>query len=106
MAALCLLLLLVGCGLFTSKQTRALRRTPQYKVGYQDGCRSAGSPDANMREPAPQVRDDHLYETDKAYRLGWGTGYGACRSFTPRNAAPSPDRGPIPDPTPGNGGVP
>jgi hypothetical protein len=106
LAAFCLLLALAGCGLFTSKETRALRRSPDYKAGYSDGCRSAGGSDANMREPAAQVRDEQMYASNKAYRLGWGTGYGACRSYTPQQAAPMPDRGPIPDINPGNGGVP
>src|ERR1700759_2313285 len=59
--ALCLLVPLVGCGLFVSKETRALRRMPQYRDGYNDGCQSAQPQDANMREAAPLMRDDQLY---------------------------------------------
>ena len=103
---LCLLLPLLGCGMFVGKETRALRRAPEYKVGYDDGCRSAGSPDANMRQPPDQVRDQQLYASNKAYRAGWGAGYGACRDYSSRDSLPSPDRGPIPDVNPGNGGVP
>lgn len=101
----CLMLPLIGCGLFVSKQTRAMRRTPEYRAGYNDGCSSASPPDANMRDAPSQVRDDEMYANNKAYRSGWGAGYGACRSYTPQNM-PSPDRGPIPDVNPGNGGIP
>lgn len=104
--ALCLVLPLAGCGLFVSKETRAMRRTPEYRSGYNDGCNSAGPRDADMRDPAPPVRDDQLYAANKAYRAGWGAGYGACRSYTPQNANPAPDRGPIPDVNPGGGVVP
>jgi len=38
---LLLILPLVACGLFESRQTRALRKTPDYRAGYQDGCNSA-----------------------------------------------------------------
>ena len=102
---LCLVLPLIGCGLFVSKETRAMRRTPEYRAGYNDGCSSAGPRDANMRDEAPQQRDDEMYASNKAYRTGWGAGYGACRSYTPQQM-PSADRGPIPDVNPGNGGVP
>ena len=34
---LLLILPLAACGLFDSRQTRALRKTPDYKAGYQAG---------------------------------------------------------------------
>ena len=38
-AVLILMILpLAACSLFQSKQTRALRRSPDYRAGYQDGC--------------------------------------------------------------------
>ncbi len=106
LAALCLLLPLIGCGLFVSKETRALRRSPDYRVGYNDGCASAPGQDADMRNPTPPQRDDQAYADNKAYRAGWGAGYGACRSYAPRDAGQAPDRGPIPDVNPGGGVVP
>jgi hypothetical protein len=105
---LLLLLPLSGCGLFTSKETRALRRSPDYKAGYQDGCNSAWSPDANKRHDDTIVRDDEQYQKNKAYRTGWNTGLNACRSTGYSGGAlpgtvPS---GPVPDMNPGNGGRP
>lgn len=105
--ALFLLFPLAACGLFVSKETRALRRLPEYRSGYNDGCNSAAPQDANMRDFQPQIRDDELYARNKAYRVGWGAGYGACRSAGAySNPMPEPDRGPIADPHPGGGVVP
>ena len=78
--ALFLLLPLAACGLFVSKETRQLRKSPDYRLGYQDGCSSAGGADADKRHDTGTVRDDEMYRTSKAYRLGWGSGLGACRS--------------------------
>jgi hypothetical protein len=83
-----------------------MRKTPEYREGYNDGCASAGSRDANMRDDNPVRRDDDMYANNKAYRTGWGYGLGACRSTAPRDANPEPDRGPIPDVHPGGGVVP
>jgi len=105
---LLLLLPLTACGLFASKETRALRKSPDYKVGYQDGCNSAWSPDANKRRDDTIVRDDEQYQKNRAYHVGWDRGLTACRSTGYSGGAlpgtvPS---GPIPDQNPGNGGVP
>ena len=43
------LLPLAACGLFESKELRTLRKSPDYRAGYQDGCNSAWSPDADKR---------------------------------------------------------
>jgi hypothetical protein len=103
-AIACLLLAVTGCSLFTSKQTRAMRRTPEYRAGYHDGCASAPGPDANMRQPDDAVRDDEMYANNKAYHSGWGAGYGACRTYATPQTMPA--AGPIPDSNPGNGGIP
>lgn len=103
-----LLLPLTACGLFPSKQERALRRTPDYKAGYQDGCNSAWSPDANKRHDDTIVRDDEMYQNNKAYRSGWNRGLTACRTAS-AGGGPMPGTvpsGPIPDQNPGNGGLP
>ena len=108
--ALFLLLLvpLGACALFPSKAERALRRSPDYKAGYQDGCNSAWSPDANKRHDDTIVRDDQMYKNSKAYHIGWDKGLNVCRntgsaSGMPPGAVPS---GPIPDQNPGNGAGP
>jgi hypothetical protein len=103
-----LLLPLSACALFTSKQERALRRSPDYRAGYQDGCNSAWSPDANKRHDDTIVRDDQMYQNSKAYHLGWGKGLNACRStgYTGGALPGTVPSGPIPDQNPGNGGGP
>ena len=81
LAALILLLpLLAGCSLFESRATRALRASPDYRAGYQDGCASSNS-SANPRADT-QVRDRDAYAGNAAYRRGWNEGYGGCRSTT------------------------
>ena len=89
--------LLAGCVLFESKQTRAMRASPDYKAGYGDGCASAGTKGANPRDSG-LVRDEAAYRANKAYRAGWGTGFGACRGYQPGgNMPPPPGQGPISD---------
>jgi hypothetical protein len=105
---LLLLLPLTACGLFANKETRALRKSPDYKAGYQDGCNSAWGPDANKRRDDTTVRDDEQYQKNRAYHVGWDRGLTACRSTGYAGGAlpgtiPS---GPIPDQNPGNGGAP
>ena len=70
--------LLAGCALFESKQTRAMRASPDYKAGYGDGCASAGAVSANLRADIG-VRDDQAFSGNEAYRMGWQEGFGACR---------------------------
>jgi hypothetical protein len=66
LTVLLLLLPLGACGLFVSKETRQLRKTPDYRIGYQDGCSSAGGPDADKRHDTGIVRDEESYRTNKA----------------------------------------
>jgi len=82
--------LLGSCALFESRATRALRATADYKTGYGDGCAST-RPSANPRS-STMLRDDEAYRTNRGYRLGWGEGFGACRSMAqmpPGFGAPS-----------------
>jgi hypothetical protein len=107
--ALLLVVPLAACGMFTSKETRAMRRTPDYKAGYQDGCNSAPPQGADRTREEDKVRDEEQYRGNKAYRSGWNRGLSACRSAdTGYNggALPgtSPNSGPIADRNPGNGG--
>jgi hypothetical protein len=83
---------LSACFLFESKQTRALRASPDYRSGYDDGCGTAASVSANPRADT-QRRDDNAFASNLAYRMGWQEGYGACR--------PMPDISPM-----GGGGLP
>jgi hypothetical protein len=105
--ALCLatILFVEGCALFGPKITRAMRRTPEYRSGYQDGCASAPGPDANLRNGFDQIKDDALFRADRNYRAGWNSGYTACRPTTPQGM-PRPYSSPVHDQNPGNGGLP
>lgn len=95
MMALAALLALMGC---ESAADRAMKRTPDFRAGYSDGCASAGTQGANPRDTDP-MRDEAAYRTNRAYRTGWGTGFNACRTYQPgNNMPPPPGQGPIPDP--------
>ena len=96
LAVLALLLPLSACALFESPATRALRRTPDYRAGYGDGCASANS-SANPRADT-QIRDADAYRGNPAYRRGWNEGLGACRSATQMQNNPMAGSGLPPQP--------
>ena len=108
--ALSLVVPLASCGMFMSGKERALRKSPDYRVGYQDGCNSAAPPGANKRDDNDKVRNEATYKNNPAYRSGWNRGLNGCRAAANggRGADPggSPNSGPIPDLNPGNGGLP
>ena len=68
---------LCGCMVFGGPADRALRRSPNYRAGYADGCAAANGPSANPRD-TPQA----LTEEDRAYRRGYNGGYVACKPTT------------------------
>ena len=81
-------LLLTGCMFFETKQVRTLRHEPNFRGGYNDGCATATNEGANMRH-GDMIRDDALYDTDKAYRVGWANGHSACSRMAPTSARPT-----------------
>jgi hypothetical protein len=88
-------LALSGC---ESAAERAMKKSPDFKAGYNDGCTSAGTQGANFRDTS-LLRDEEAYRSNKAYHTGWGTGFNACRAYQPsNNMPPRPGQGPIPDP--------
>ena len=91
-------LFLSGCGVFSSRADRALRASPDFKAGYNDGCASAGNQGANPREDST-IRDGSAYETNKAYRAGWGTGFNTCRNYSMPGGPVGPGSG-LPGPRP------
>lgn len=96
--ALASTVLLSGCMLFETRADRALRQQPNFRAGYEDGCASANAEGANMRR-GNVVRDDALYDSDKAYRVGWANGHMACSPQVAGGQA----RGPLQDVNPGGG---
>ncbi|HWA30256.1 MAG TPA: hypothetical protein VG867_04135 [Rhizomicrobium sp.] len=85
------LLALGGCAIFGGPADRAMRRTPDFRAGYSDGCAAATAPSANPRDER-----DSLKGESTTYRRGYATGFSACRRGTV-----SP--GTAPDPGLGNG---
>jgi hypothetical protein len=58
----------------------SLRKSPDFKAGYSDGCASANMQGANKRDTS-LIRDDAAYQANKAYHAGWGNGFGGCRQM-------------------------
>lgn len=88
--------LVSGCIFFPSAKDRALRKTPSFKEGYSDGCAAATTQSSNYREGP--YKDQALYQSDQAYRAGWGNGYQTCRA--PQNLGQAPGSNPVPQPLP------
>lgn len=53
-----------------------LLQDPLYKAGHADGCQSAHTQVSGFDETIR--RNKALYESEEAYRIGWGDGYGSC----------------------------
>jgi hypothetical protein len=87
---------LSACSMLEGPQNRAIERSPNFKDGYSDGCETANAGTADMNEHNV-YRDEGLYQTDRAYRTGWGAGYTAC---APARTPTLPQQDPIPDPSP------
>ena len=69
------LVLLAGCSL------PMMERSPEYELGYSDGCSNAlaqgpGAP----RDPR---RNEALYANNDDYRRGWTSGNAQCRQPQP-----------------------
>jgi hypothetical protein len=69
-----------GCAVFGGPADRALRRTPDFRAGYSDGCAAATAQSANPRDQRTSLAGETL-----AYRRGYADGVSACR----RGAVPS-----------------
>ncbi|MCR9240292.1 MAG: hypothetical protein NXH87_02845 [Rhodobiaceae bacterium] len=53
-----------------------LLQNPLYKAGHSDGCQSSHTQVSGFDETIH--RNKALYESEAAYRIGWGDGYGSC----------------------------
>ncbi len=96
-----MVLTLSGCALIGDQADKALRKTPSWRDGYQDGCAAANDSYTDFRK-GPNT-DNPLYRTDATYRSGWGNGYQSCRSInTPGTQANAPSSWPLPEPSPGH----
>jgi hypothetical protein len=90
--------LATGCIFFSSPRDRALRQSPSFKDGYDDGCSAATTQGSSYREVP--FRDETLYNSDSVYRAGWANGYQTCNPLQ-RTPGTTPNSNPIPQPVPG-----
>ena len=86
-------LLIAGCALFDSPEDRALRASPSFRAGYEDGCAAATAEGADLRDRP--VVDKTLYDKDQAYRAGWSSGLQTCRR-TDLPSSAMPGANPVP----------
>ena len=75
-----ILIALLSLAACASPADRALRKSPDFQAGYSDGCAAASLQGANKRDGGP-ARDEAAYQANRAYRSGWGAGFGACRQM-------------------------
>jgi hypothetical protein len=67
------LLALAGCA---SPMDPELRQSPNYSLGYNDGCQTGNGRITGFKSTVQ--RNEDLYEDDRAYEGGWREGYSAC----------------------------
>lgn len=56
--------------------TDDLTSSPNYDLGYSDGCGTATT--RKPGDPSTIHRNDDLYRADEGYAAGWRAGYSAC----------------------------
>ncbi|MFQ5564648.1 MAG: hypothetical protein ACE5FO_13890 [Parvularculaceae bacterium] len=68
-----------GCA--TDADVRSLREEPSFQVGYGDGCSTALEEGKSFS--TKRLRDEYLFDNDRAYRSGWRQGYLECGDKIP-----------------------
>ena len=71
---------LTGCAIFGGRADQALRRTPNFRAGYADGCAAATAQSANPRDDKGSLEGE-----DRTYKRGYAMGYQSCQQ---RSTAP------------------
>jgi hypothetical protein len=92
-------LVLAGCAAFDGPGDKAVRTSPSFKAGYEDGCAAATYQGADLRDRP--VGDKDLYANDEAYRAGYGSGFSICRR-TNMQPGTGPGDNPVNLPGPGH----
>ncbi len=64
---------LLGCG----GPMTMMMRTPEYELGYSEGCNSAAQQSSGR--PQTPTRNEMLYSGNEDYRRGWNSGNVQCR---------------------------
>lgn len=91
--------MLAGCGATGNSTDRALRNSPSFREGYEDGCGAATAEGSDLRDRP--VGSPQLYKNDDVYRTGWSNGYQTCRR-TNSATGTAPASGAIDLPGPGH----
>ena len=73
-------MLVLALGACAFERDPDILSSPSYKLGYSDGCRTAHTRVAGIKETIH--RNKVMYETEDAYRMGWGDGYAGCGGST------------------------
>ncbi len=74
-----LLICAAGAALLAACATSSgLSDEPGYTAGFGDGCATAHELDKSFS--TKRVKDDDLFENDRAYRSGWRQGYQECQT--------------------------
>ena len=73
--AMVLALILVACTTSTED------RSPNYQLGFGDGCATASAESAGA--PRDPRRNRARFELDRDYRAGWISGHAQCRAPSP-----------------------
>ena len=60
----------------TSPDAALLAEEPSYQAGYGDGCATGVEEDKSFSRK--RLRDEYLFENDRAYRAGWRQGFLSC----------------------------
>lgn len=89
-------LLVAGC----AGGDPAVRKNPNFREGYEDGCQAATDQGADLRDRT--VGDKELLKSDDAYRAGYNNGLETCRR-TNNEAGVPPGTNPPLAPEPGGG---
>lgn len=68
-----------------SDEALKLSDQPGFAAGYGDGCATATEEDKSFS--TKRVRDEYMFDNDRAYRAGWRQGYLQCggRESTPND---------------------
>ena len=72
---------LVAMALMSACTTPTEDRSPNYQLGFGDGCATASTETAGA--PRLPRRNRALYEHDRDYRTGWLSGHAQCRTPGP-----------------------
>jgi hypothetical protein len=79
--AIVFLLALSACNAMT---TSTEDRSPNYQLGFGDGCTTASTETTGA--PREAQRNRALYEFDAQYRSGWISGHAQCKAPFPVSA--------------------